>query len=87
MIGDGKLSARRDPPPLRFGTARSCIVSSIEVGRDVGLAKSGLRPTIHGLRLAIGYSRSALPHKLLQEHQLLHEAIKLSLSSIRIGRA
>jgi hypothetical protein len=37
--------ARRDPPPLRFGAALSCVVSRLEMGRDVGLAKSGFRPT------------------------------------------
>jgi hypothetical protein len=31
--------------------------------------------------------RSALPRKLLQEHQILHETIEFRLSSIRIGRA
>jgi hypothetical protein len=36
---------RRDPPPLRFGAALSCVVSRLETGRDVGLAKSGFRPT------------------------------------------
>jgi hypothetical protein len=39
------LSPRRDPPPLRFGAALSCVVSRLEMGRDVGLAKSGFRPT------------------------------------------
>jgi hypothetical protein len=34
--------------------------------------------------LPIGYLRGALPHKLFQEHQLLHEPIKLRLSSIGI---
>jgi hypothetical protein len=39
------VSPRRDPPPLRFGAALSRVVSRLEMGRDVGLAKSGLRPT------------------------------------------
>jgi hypothetical protein len=39
------VSPRRDPPPLRFGAALSCFVSRLEIGRDVGLAKSGFRPT------------------------------------------
>jgi hypothetical protein len=39
------VSPRRDPPPLRFGAALSCVVSRLEMGRDVGLAKSGFRPT------------------------------------------
>jgi hypothetical protein len=36
---------RRDPPPLRFGAALLCVVSRRRVGRDVGFAKSGFRPT------------------------------------------
>jgi hypothetical protein len=36
--------ARRDPPPLRYGAARLCIVSRLEIGRDVGLAKVGFSP-------------------------------------------
>ena len=36
---------RRDPPPLRFGAALSCVVSRLEMGRhDVGLAKSVFAP-------------------------------------------
>ena len=40
---------RRDPPSLRFGAALSCVVSSLGTGRDVGLAKSGFRPTGPGV--------------------------------------
>jgi hypothetical protein len=39
------VSPRRDPPPLRFGAALSWVVSRLEIGREVGLAKSGFRPT------------------------------------------
>src|SRR5260370_38963708 len=39
------VSPRRDPPPVRFGAALSCVVSRFEMGRDVGLVKSGFRPT------------------------------------------
>jgi hypothetical protein len=39
----GPSMARRDPPPLRFGAALSCVVSRLERGRDVGLAKSDFR--------------------------------------------
>jgi hypothetical protein len=38
-------SARRDPPPLRFGAACSTSLPRLAVGRDVGFAKSGFRPT------------------------------------------
>jgi hypothetical protein len=44
-LGETASSARRDPPPLRFGAARFCMVADREVGRDVGFAKSGFRPT------------------------------------------
>src|ERR1700730_5215769 len=43
--GKNQSSARRDPPPLRFGAALFCEVSRVEISRDVGLAESGLRPT------------------------------------------
>jgi len=36
---------RRDPPPLRFGAALLFGLSCPEIGRDVGFAKSGFRPT------------------------------------------
>jgi hypothetical protein len=48
------LSPRRDPPPLRFGAALACFVSRVETGRDVGLAKSGFRPTGIGWRTPSG---------------------------------
>jgi hypothetical protein len=39
-------SARRVPPPLRFGAALVYVsVTLRKSGRDVGLAKSGFRPT------------------------------------------
>ncbi len=39
-------SARRVPPPLRFGAAWVYVVIHHKpAGRDVGLAKSGFRPT------------------------------------------
>jgi hypothetical protein len=41
-------------PPLRFGAALSCVVSRLEMGREVGLAKSGFRPT--GSRVPIALS-------------------------------
>jgi hypothetical protein len=44
-IPRSNILGARDPPPLRFGAARSCGVSSLVVSRDVGLAKSGFRPT------------------------------------------
>jgi hypothetical protein len=43
-----ETGARRVPPPLRFGAALLCIVSGLASGRDVGLAKSGFRPTSLG---------------------------------------
>jgi hypothetical protein len=41
-----RAETRRHPPPLRYGAAPLCIVShTLKLGRDVGLAKSGFRPT------------------------------------------
>jgi hypothetical protein len=41
--------ARRVPPPLRFGAALVYVlIHPKPAGRDVGLAKSGLRPTDQG---------------------------------------
>jgi hypothetical protein len=55
LFGRATVSwARRVPPPLRFGAALLCIVSGLETGRDVGLAKSGFRPTYFcGVRLIV----------------------------------
>jgi hypothetical protein len=47
--GGSSRCSSRDQPPLRFGAALFCVVSRLEVGRDVGLAKSGFRPTSAGL--------------------------------------
>jgi hypothetical protein len=50
---------RRVPPPLRFGAAWSMICGLTELGRDVGLAKSGSRPTGHGvLRICRPFAHS-----------------------------
>jgi hypothetical protein len=39
-------AARRVPPPLRFGAALVYVLTHYKpAGRDVGLAKSGFRPT------------------------------------------
>jgi hypothetical protein len=45
-VEPAKNSARRVPPPLRFGAALVYVlIHHKPAGRDVGLAKSGFRPT------------------------------------------
>jgi hypothetical protein len=63
---DGPSSARRDPPPLRFGAALFCVVSRLWVGRDVGFAKSGFRPTgSHGHSPSSGVVSGKLRYRTL----------------------
>ncbi len=57
-LADGRPSARRDPPPLRFGAARPHTASRQRVGRDVGFAKSGFRPTGAGPKAPQVHARS-----------------------------
>ena len=40
--------ARRDPPSLRFVAAVVYMCERQQVGRDVGVAESGFRPTVMG---------------------------------------
>jgi porphobilinogen synthase len=54
-----KLWARRDPPSLRFGVALLWHVSSLKVGRDIGFAESGFRPTKAASRR---FNRLPTPH-------------------------
>jgi hypothetical protein len=86
--GRAKTSARRDPPPLRFGAALSCFVSRLEIGRDVGLAKSGFRPTswsrfsasraiknwLLRSRFQESARRESISASLLHTHHGLHES-------------
>jgi hypothetical protein len=53
MRAGGIPWAGRDPPPLRFGAAWSASCQTPEIGRDVGLAKSGLRPSDFGTWLLL----------------------------------
>jgi hypothetical protein len=61
LLAEQAMPWARRNPPLRFGAARSVSSHAFDVGRDVGPAKSGFRPT----KLRHNHPRWAVPRSIL----------------------